>query len=119
MQCTVPTPPSATLVHPPLAVSAPSLIAAFAHLPAPRTARSVTSALPALLALAVAALLSNHLSVLAIGEWGARQSPDLLRTLGFADGRTPCRPRPLGRLRPSIKPPSRCSILIGPATPRS
>jgi predicted transposase YbfD/YdcC len=29
-------------------------------------------------------------SVLAIAEWGARQSPDLLRTLGFADGRTPC-----------------------------
>jgi predicted transposase YbfD/YdcC len=38
----------------------------------------------------VAAILANHLSVLAIAEWGARQSPDLLRTLGFPDGRTPC-----------------------------
>jgi predicted transposase YbfD/YdcC len=73
-----------------LAVSPRSLTAAFAHIPDPRRARSVTYALPAILALAVAAILSNHLSVLAIAEWGARQSPDLLRTLGFADGRTPC-----------------------------
>jgi predicted transposase YbfD/YdcC len=73
-----------------LAVSPRSLLAAFAPLPDPRRARSVTYALPALLALAVAAILSNHLSVLAIAEWGARQSPDLLRTLGFPTGRTPC-----------------------------
>jgi predicted transposase YbfD/YdcC len=90
MQCTVPTPPSATPARTPLAVSPRSLLAAFAHIPDPRRARSVTYALPALLALAVAAILSNHLSVLAIAEWGARQAPDLLRTLGFADGRTPC-----------------------------
>jgi DDE_Tnp_1-associated len=89
MQCTVP-PPSATPARTPLAVSPRSLLAAFAHIPDPRRVRSVTYALPALLALAVAAILSNHLSVLAIAEWGARQSPDLLRTLGFADGRTPC-----------------------------
>jgi predicted transposase YbfD/YdcC len=90
MQCTVPPPPSATPPRPPLAVSPRSLLAAFAHLPDPRRARSVTYALPALLALAVAAILSNHLSVLAIAEWGARQSPDLLRTLGCPTGRTPC-----------------------------
>jgi predicted transposase YbfD/YdcC len=90
MQCTVPPPPSATPPRPPLAVSPRSLLAAFAPLPDPRRARSVTYALPALLALAVAAILSNHLSVLAIAEWGARQSPDLLRTLGCPTGRTPC-----------------------------
>ena len=90
MQCTVPPPPSATPARSPLAVSPRSLTAAFAHLPDPRRARSVTYALPAILALAVAAILSNHLSVLAIAEWGARQSPDLLRTLGFVDGRMPC-----------------------------
>src|SRR5918911_2586608 len=90
MQCTVPTMPSATPARTPLAVSPRSLTAAFAHIPDPRRARSVTYALPALLALAVAAMLSNHLSVLAIAEWGARQSPDLLRTLGFPAGRTPC-----------------------------
>lgn len=38
----------------------------------------------------VSAILANHLSVLAIAEWGKRQSDDLLTTLGFADGRTPC-----------------------------
>jgi predicted transposase YbfD/YdcC len=42
------------------------------------------------LALAVAALLANHLSVLAIAEWGARQSRELLDALGFPDGRPPC-----------------------------
>jgi predicted transposase YbfD/YdcC len=73
-----------------LAVSPRSLAAAFARLPDPRRARSVTYALPAILTLAVAAILSNHLSVLAIAEWGARQSPALRRTLGFPTGRTPC-----------------------------
>jgi len=80
MQCTVPPPPSATPARTPLAMSPGSLTAAFAHIPDPRRARSVTHALPAILALAVAAILSNHLSVLAIAEWGARQSPDRLRT---------------------------------------
>jgi hypothetical protein len=37
----------------------------------------------------VAALLANHLSVLAIAQWGARQRPELLRALGFRDGTTP------------------------------
>ena len=42
-----------------------------------------------MLALAVAAILSNHLSVLAIAQWGARQRPELLRELGFPAGKTP------------------------------
>ena len=46
--------------------------------------------LPAILALAVAAILANHRSVLAIAEWGARQEAAMLAALGFADGRTPC-----------------------------
>jgi predicted transposase YbfD/YdcC len=45
--------------------------------------------LSAVLALAVAAILSNHLSVQAIAEWGANQCHDLLRMLGFTDGVTP------------------------------
>jgi predicted transposase YbfD/YdcC len=49
----------------------------------------VRFALSAILALAVAAILSNHLSVLAIAEWGASQHPELLRTLGFPNGVTP------------------------------
>ena len=71
-------------------VSPASLAAAFAAVPDPRRAASVVYPLPAVLALAVAALLANHLSVLAIAEWGARQDGALLAALGFADGRTPC-----------------------------
>jgi hypothetical protein len=97
MQCTVPATPSATPTRTPLAVSPRSLTAAFAHIPAPRRARRVPDAVPTILALAVATTLSNHLSVLASAERGARQSPAPLRTLGFANGRTPC-PSTLQRL---------------------
>ena len=65
------------------------LLAAFAAVPDPRRARGRRFALPAMLALAVAAILSNHLSVLAIAQWGARQRPELLRELGFPAGKTP------------------------------
>jgi len=90
MQCTTPVAPATTPRSVPLSVSPRSLAAAFAHVPDPRRHASITYALPALLTLAVAALLSNHLSVLAIAAWGARQTPALLRTLGFPSGRTPC-----------------------------
>ncbi len=73
-----------------LLVAPTSLVAAFAAVPDPRRAASVTYPLPAILALAVAALLANHHSVLAIAEWGARQERPLLAALGFSDGRTPC-----------------------------
>ena len=38
----------------------------------------------------MAAILANHLSELAIAQWGARQPGERLRALGFLDGRTPC-----------------------------
>lgn len=79
------TPPCA-----PVFVAPTSLAAAFADLPDPRRAASVRYPLPAILALAVAAILANHLSVLAMAEWGARQAPDVLAALGFPDRRTPC-----------------------------
>jgi predicted transposase YbfD/YdcC len=67
-----------------------SLAAAFAAVPDPRRAASVVYPLAAMLSLAVAAILANHRSVLAIAEWGARQEANVLAALGFADGRTPC-----------------------------
>lgn len=70
--------------------AAASLAAAFAGVPDPRRAASVTYPLAAVLALAVAALLANHRSVLAIAEWGARQERALLAALGFPTTRTPC-----------------------------
>jgi predicted transposase YbfD/YdcC len=66
------------------------LAAAFAQVPDPRRAASVVYPLAAILALAVAALLANHRSVLAMAEWGARQDAALLAALGFPPGRTPC-----------------------------
>lgn len=95
MQCTSPRPmaarPSGTATVPSLhlLVSPSALLAAFASVPDPRRVQGVRFALSAILALAVAAILSNHVSVLAIAEWGAGQSPDLLRTLGFRGGVTP------------------------------
>lgn len=74
----------------PLSGSPQRLAAAFATVPDPRRAGSVISPLPAILALAVTAMLANHLSVLAMAEWGARQDPAVLTTRGFAGGRTPC-----------------------------
>lgn len=68
----------------------PSLAAAFTLVPDPRRQASVTYPLAALLSLAVAAILANHTSPLAIAEWGARQRRDLLARLGFPDGGAPC-----------------------------
>ena len=85
MESTVPASPSAML-----AVTPTSLLAAFAAVPDPRRAASVTYPLPAVLALAVSALLCAQTSVLAMAEWGARQPASLLAHLGFAHGHTPC-----------------------------
>lgn len=71
------------------APSFPDLLAAFATVPDPRRGQGTRFALSALLALAVTALLANHLSVLAIAEWGANQPDHLLQPLGFPDGVTP------------------------------
>lgn len=90
MPCTAPAPAVSSPAPAPLAVSPTSLAAAFALVPDPRRRHGTHYALPAILALAVAAILSNHLSEVAIAQWGARQQPDLLRTLGFPAGRTPC-----------------------------
>jgi predicted transposase YbfD/YdcC len=43
-----------------------------------------------MLGLAVAAILANQLSVLAIAEWGARQDAGTLTALGFPTAQTPC-----------------------------
>ena len=65
------------------------LLAAFARVPDPRRRHGRRFPLAAILALAVTALLANHLSVLAIAQWGKRQSPAVLTALGFPAGVTP------------------------------
>ena len=83
-------PAAAAMPGDPLVLAPTSLAAAFATVPDPRRAASVRYPLAAVLALAVAAVLADHRSVLAIAEWGARQAPALLTALGFPTARTPC-----------------------------
>lgn len=73
----------------PLSVSLSSLAAAFGTVPDPRRLASVRYPLSAILAMTVAAILSNHLSVLAISEWAARQTESTLLALGFPTTQTP------------------------------
>lgn len=65
------------------------LVAAFASIPDPRRSRGRRCPLAAMLALAVVARLSNPLSILAIAQWGKRQSPAVRAALGFPDRVTP------------------------------
>lgn len=77
-------------ITPSRCVSSPAnLVAVFACIPDPRRPHGRRFPLAAILTLAVAALLSNHLSVLAIAQWGKRQSPAVLAALGFPAGVTP------------------------------
>jgi len=77
-------------IAPSVVVPSPiDLVAAFARVPDPRRPQGRRFPLTAILALAVVALLANHLSVLAIAQWGKRQSPAVLAALGFPEGVTP------------------------------
>ena len=86
---TRPAGPAATAPALPLTVATASLAAAFAAVPDPRRAQGTRFPLSAILTMAVAAILCNHLSVLAIAEWGAAQSAAVLRALGFPTGCAP------------------------------
>jgi predicted transposase YbfD/YdcC len=88
MQSMSSAPPAAIAPAPPV-LPPLNLLAAFAHLPDPRRRHGRRFPLAAILALAITALLANHLSVLAIAQWGKRQSPAVLAALGFPDGITP------------------------------
>jgi DDE family transposase len=66
-----------------LTTSTASLAAAFATVPDPRRQASVIYPLPAILSLAVAAILCAHDSVLAIAQWGSQQDRALVQRLGF------------------------------------
>ncbi len=77
---------------------------AFASIPDPRSAQGRRYSLAALLSLTVAAVLTNNHSVLAIAEWGARQSRAIRRALGFEHETMPHQTtlqRALARLNPT------------------
>ncbi len=79
--------PDATDSLPPITLD--QLIEAFTTLPDPRRPHGRRFPLAAMLCLVIVALLSNHLSLLAIAQWGKRQSPAVLAALGFPVGVTP------------------------------
>src|ERR1700730_5629456 len=55
----------------------------------PRRKQGQRFSITSILLLALAAILSNHLSELAIAEWGAGQSDEIKKALGFNKGVTP------------------------------
>src|SRR5213592_3839633 len=55
----------------------------------PRRKEGQRFSLTSILLLALAAILSNHLSELAIAQWGAGQSEEIKKALGFENGVTP------------------------------
>jgi len=67
----------------------PGLLAVFAVLPDTRGRHGRRHSLPAILALATAAMLSGARSLYAIGQWGRLQSPGVLSALGFTRSATP------------------------------
>lgn len=66
-----------------------SLLGAFAQVPDRRSLHGRRHPLPAILALATAAMLSGARSLYAIAQWGRTQPPEVVRALGFTRERTP------------------------------
>lgn len=66
-----------------------SLLEAFAKVPDPRSPRGRRHPLPALLALATAAMLEGARSLYAIFQWGRLQPPEVVHALGFTRDKTP------------------------------
>jgi len=62
---------------------------AFAQVKDPRRKQGQRFTLTSILVLALAAILSNHVSELAIAQWGAGQSDEVKKALGFEKGITP------------------------------
>jgi hypothetical protein len=66
-----------------------SLLEAFATVPDPRKLRGRRHPLPAMLALATAAMLSGARSLYAIWQWGRLQDAAVVEALGFTRAQTP------------------------------
>lgn len=68
---------------------AQSLLEALQQVPDHRSPHGRRHPLPAILALAVAAMLSGARSLYAIWQWGRLQKPEVVRALGFSRDKTP------------------------------
>jgi len=67
----------------------PDLLSLFGSVPDPRHRRGVRHALPVILAVGLAAVLTGARSFAAIGEWVAGQSGETLAALGASAGSRP------------------------------
>ena len=67
-----------------------ALTEVFSAIPDFRQARGKRHPLPAILALAAAAMLCGYRSYSAIAEWGRNYGQTLAAALGFKNGKTPC-----------------------------
>jgi predicted transposase YbfD/YdcC len=76
-----------TIAEPTLPI--PNLLHVFATIPDPRTRRGRRYSLAALLTIAVAGILANHTSVLAIAEWAAALRGHARTRLGLRPGMAP------------------------------
>jgi hypothetical protein len=79
--------PATPRVH--FTVPLPNIQAAFRRVPDPRRRQGTRYPLAAILTMAVAAILCNHRSLLAIAEWGTAQTEAIKRALGFPTTTTP------------------------------
>jgi hypothetical protein len=66
-----------------------TLLEAFAAVPDPRSLQGRRHPLPAILALATAAMLCGARSLYAIWQWGRLQEPAVVQALGFSREKTP------------------------------
>jgi hypothetical protein len=66
-----------------------SVLAAFARVPDPRSRHGRRHPLPAVLALATAAMLSGARSLYAMAQWGRLQPVEVVQAVGFTRTRTP------------------------------
>ena len=83
-------------------MSAPlSLLEVLAQVPDPRNPKGVRHPLPAILALAVLAMLTGAKSYTAIAQFGRDKGAALALALGFRRGKTPGQVRPLRPLPPA------------------
>jgi predicted transposase YbfD/YdcC len=73
-----------------MARQALALIDVLAEIPDFRQSKGKRYSLPAVLSLAVAAILCGYKSYSAIAEWGRFYGHHLVEALGFATGKTPC-----------------------------
>jgi predicted transposase YbfD/YdcC len=96
----------------PLVVTPGFLLASFAAVPDPRRRQGTRYSLAAILALALVAILANHVSVLAIAQWGAEQPPGFLRALGLPAGKAPHQST-LQRLFARLDPDGVIGVLTG------